>query len=52
MASLTPAALLATLALTTWAFFTQSKAAGLLMLPYFAWVSFAAILNLAIWRLN
>ena len=29
-----------------------SVAAGLLFVPYFAWVSFAAILNLAIWRLN
>ncbi|MFI6264650.1 TspO/MBR family protein [Micromonospora sp. NPDC051006] len=29
-----------------------SRAAVLLMLPYWAWVTFAAALNLAIWRLN
>jgi len=33
-------------------FLKISLAAGLLLLPYLAWVSFAAILNLAIWRLN
>lgn len=40
------------LIITVIAFFQKSAAAGLLMLPYLAWVSFAAILNLAIWRLN
>jgi tryptophan-rich sensory protein len=33
-------------------FYGLRPAAGLLLLPYFAWVSFAARLNLAIWRLN
>lgn len=46
------ALLLITLALTTWAFFAQSKPAGLLMLPYLAWTGFAAILNFTIWRMN
>ena len=40
------------LVITVIVFFQKSAAAGLLMLPYLAWVSFAAILNLAIWRLN
>jgi len=29
-----------------------STSAGLLFVPYFVWVGFAAILNFAIWRLN
>ena len=37
---------------TTLAFGRISTAAALLFVPYFAWVGFAAILNLAIWRLN
>lgn len=40
------------LVITVIVFFQKSAAAGLLMLPYLAWVSFATILNLAIWRLN
>jgi tryptophan-rich sensory protein len=40
------------LVITVIVFFQKSAAAGLLMLPYLVWVSFAAILNLAIWRLN
>ena len=45
-------ALLAVLAATTWVFFNHSKLAGALMLPYLAWVSFAAFLNFTIWQLN
>ena len=37
---------------TTAAFFQISKLAGSLMLPYLAWVSFAAALNYSIWQLN
>ncbi|MHC4294784.1 MAG: TspO/MBR family protein [Planctomycetota bacterium] len=45
-------ALWAAIVLTTVAFFKVSKLAGWLMIPYLAWVSFAAVLNFAIWRLN
>lgn len=45
-------ALLAALAATTAAFSNQSRLAGALMLPYLAWVSFAAFLNFTIWQLN
>jgi tryptophan-rich sensory protein len=34
------------------AFFWRSKVTGWLMLPYLAWVSFASVLNFAIWRMN
>jgi benzodiazapine receptor len=34
------------------AFFRISKAAALLMTPYLAWVTFAAMLNFAIWKMN
>jgi tryptophan-rich sensory protein len=37
---------------TIFLFFRVSVPAGLLLLPYIAWVSFAAILNAAILRLN
>jgi len=37
---------------TTAAFWPISRAAGVLMLPYLAWVGFAAVLNYYVWRLN
>jgi translocator protein len=40
------------IATTTIAFWRRSLVAGLLFVPYLAWVSFAAVLNFAIWRLN
>lgn len=38
--------------LTMRAFFPISKAAGWMLAPYLAWVSFAAFLNFTLWRLN
>jgi benzodiazapine receptor len=38
--------------LTAVCFGRRSLWAGLLLVPYLAWVTFAAILNLTIWRLN
>jgi len=46
------AALWAAIAATIIAFWPISTTAALLLLPYFAWVSFAAILNLAMVRRN
>jgi tryptophan-rich sensory protein len=37
---------------TTAAFWKVSRIAGWLLAPYWLWVSFATVLNLAIWRLN
>ena len=37
---------------TTVAFFRCSNVAGCLMVPYLAWVSFASVLNFAIWWMN
>lgn len=40
------------IAATSAAFLARRTAAGALMLPYLAWVTFAAALNYEIWRLN
>jgi tryptophan-rich sensory protein len=37
---------------TVVSFWKISPAAGAILLPYWLWVSFAAVLNFAIWRLN
>ena len=34
------------------AFWRVDRPAGLLLLPYAAWVTFASVLNWAIWRMN
>lgn len=44
--------LLLLIALTTLIFFRRSTLAGILMLPYLAWVGFATYLNAGIWLLN
>lgn len=40
------------IAVTLAAFWRVRKIAGVLLVPYLAWVSFAAALNFTIWRLN
>jgi benzodiazapine receptor len=45
-------ALWAAIVAATAAFWQVRPVAGLLMLPYLAWVTFAAALNFAIWRMN
>jgi translocator protein len=40
------------IAATLYAFWSHSRLAGLMLAPYLAWASFAAVLNAAIWRLN
>lgn len=37
---------------TVMAFWRLNRAAALLMIPYWLWVSFASILNLVIWMMN
>ena len=37
---------------TTLTFCKVHRGAGLLLLPYLAWVTFAAVLNFALWQLN
>lgn len=45
-------ALLALILATTVAFFRRDRAAGRMMVPYIAWVSFPSVLNAALWQLN
>ena len=45
-------AMLLTAAATAWTFYRIRPGAGLLMLPYLAWLAFAAALNFQIDRLN
>jgi len=40
------------IATTILAFESRSKTAAWLLVPYLAWVSFASVLNFAIWRMN
>jgi tryptophan-rich sensory protein len=40
------------IAVTAAAFWRRSVVAGWLFVPYLVWVSFAAVLNFAVWRLN
>jgi benzodiazapine receptor len=40
------------IALTIFYFLKISKTAGVLLIPYIVWVSFAAVLNGYLWRLN
>ena len=44
--------LLVLIGITSVKFYRIKKLAGLLLLPYFAWVSFAGYLNFMVWRLN
>ena len=45
-------AMLTTIIITTVLFFKTSKHAGLLMIPYIVWTSFAAYLNIAVYVLS
>jgi tryptophan-rich sensory protein len=40
------------IAATAAGFWRWSKLAALLLVPYLAWVSFAAVLNYTIWQMN
>ncbi|MBU5482712.1 tryptophan-rich sensory protein [Clostridium sp. MSJ-11] len=44
--------LLAFILLTTFEFYKHDKVSAFLMIPYILWVSFAGVLNFAIWALN
>ncbi|HWB34176.1 MAG TPA: TspO/MBR family protein [Candidatus Paceibacterota bacterium] len=52
MAALEIVLLWLAIAASIWAFARVSRAAAWLLLPYIAWVTFAAYLNVAIWLLN
>jgi tryptophan-rich sensory protein len=52
LAAVIIAALWVAIVATMDAFSRISLAAGLLILPYLGWVSFASVLNAAVWRLN
>ena len=45
-------ALLVSLAITLVLFWRVRPAAGALLIPYFLWVTFAAVLNYVIWQMN
>ncbi|MCP5105666.1 MAG: tryptophan-rich sensory protein [bacterium] len=40
------------IALTIWKFFPIRPLAGYLLVPYFLWICFAAVLNYSLWNLN
>jgi len=42
----------ASIAITMVAFWQRTRIAGILFVPYLAWVSLASVLNFTIWRLN
>jgi benzodiazapine receptor len=44
--------LAAAVAATGVSFYKIDKTAGLIFLPYFAWVSFASLLNYSLYKLN
>jgi tryptophan-rich sensory protein len=44
--------LLAAILATTVVFWQRDRVAGMLFIPYAAWVSFATVLNVALWQLN
>jgi tryptophan-rich sensory protein len=45
-------ALLVSLAITLVLFWRVRRAAGVLLIPYLAWVTFAAVLNFVVWQMN
>ena len=46
------ALLLVLIVVTIYRFYQVNRLAGLLLVPYLAWVSFATVLNATIWQLN